>query len=115
MLTARLIVHTQYRENYGAHDWSGEGDCPQYWKNKGGMDFLVAEVSIEEAMRGERYLAGIVSRARPSFEKADDFTEIYTLGWALYWPGELTRDERDEVEFDGALRYSIPEDVRKAS
>ncbi len=35
------IVTTQYRENYGAHQWDGEGECPQYWKNKGGDTYIV--------------------------------------------------------------------------
>lgn len=34
-----IIIHTQYRENYGAHDWDGSGECPQYWKPKGGFTF----------------------------------------------------------------------------
>ena len=29
-------ITAQMHENYGAHDWSGEGDCPQAWKPKGG-------------------------------------------------------------------------------
>ena len=39
-LVASLIT-TQYRENYGAHDWDGTGECPQYWKNKGGYDYMI--------------------------------------------------------------------------
>lgn len=35
------IVHTQYCENYGAHDWDGTGECPQYWKNKGGDTYVL--------------------------------------------------------------------------
>lgn len=34
-------IFTQIIENYGAHDWDGEGECPQYWKNKGGNTFLL--------------------------------------------------------------------------
>ena len=36
-----LAIDTQYRENYGAHDWTGEGEVPQYWKSKGGSTYLV--------------------------------------------------------------------------
>ena len=39
-LVASLIT-TQYREKYGAHDWDGTGECPQYWKNKGGVDYMI--------------------------------------------------------------------------
>jgi hypothetical protein len=36
-----LVIRTQYMENYGAHDWDGQGECPQYWKAKGGSDYVV--------------------------------------------------------------------------
>ena len=36
-----IIVQTQHRENYGAHDWDGIGECPQYWKNKGGETYVL--------------------------------------------------------------------------
>jgi len=35
------LVTTQYRENYGSHNWNGKGDCPQYWKSKGGEVYIV--------------------------------------------------------------------------
>ena len=37
------IVTTQFRENYGAHDWDGTGECPQYWKNKGGDTYVLQD------------------------------------------------------------------------
>jgi len=36
-------VSFQYRENYGAHNWSGVGECPQHWKNKGAHN-VTAEI-----------------------------------------------------------------------
>jgi len=44
----KLVIQTQFRENYGAHDWDGTGECPQYWKSKGGETFIV-DVTLEEA------------------------------------------------------------------
>ena len=41
-------VSTQCRENYGAHDWDGNGECPQYWKNKGGEDWIILNAPSEE-------------------------------------------------------------------
>ena len=38
---AKLLITTQVYENYGAHDWDGRGECPQYWKAKGGNDYVV--------------------------------------------------------------------------
>ena len=34
-----LVIDTQYCENYGAHGWDGEGECPQHWKFKGGSHY----------------------------------------------------------------------------
>ncbi len=41
----KIVIHTQFRENYGAHNWDGEGECPQYWKNKGGSVFVVPNLT----------------------------------------------------------------------
>ena len=45
-----LAIDTQYRENYGAHDWDGEGECPQHWKSKGGSTYLVTGASHQDAI-----------------------------------------------------------------
>jgi hypothetical protein len=37
----RYVVHTQVRENYGAHDWDGVGPCLMHWKCKGGHAYAV--------------------------------------------------------------------------
>jgi len=37
-------------ENYGAHDWDGAGECPQYWKPKGGNTYILRGVGIEDVM-----------------------------------------------------------------
>jgi hypothetical protein len=39
----KLVVSTQYLENYGAFDWDGQGQCPQYWKYKWGSDYAIAQ------------------------------------------------------------------------
>ena len=45
----KLVIQTQYKENYGAHDWNGEGECPQYWKFKGGETYVVPNVDPNTA------------------------------------------------------------------
>tara|TARA_B110000285_G_scaffold116232_2_gene131700 strand:- start:3031 stop:3345 length:315 start_codon:yes stop_codon:yes gene_type:complete len=44
-----VIITSQYQENYGAHDWDGNGDCPQHWKNKGSHLFSI-ELDIDLLM-----------------------------------------------------------------
>ena len=48
-LSIRVIFHTQFRENYGAHNWDGEGECPQHWKSKGGSTYIVSATPAEIA------------------------------------------------------------------
>ena len=42
----KLVINTQYKENYGAHDWDGVGECPQYWKFKGGSVYIIENVGV---------------------------------------------------------------------
>ena len=44
-------VTTAVRENYGAHDWDGAGECPQYWKCKGGDEYIIIGApSVDDAV-----------------------------------------------------------------
>jgi len=45
----KIVITTQFQENYGAHDWNGEGQCPEYWKYKGGSTYIVSDVTISKA------------------------------------------------------------------
>ena len=40
-MAKNVHVATQVLENYGAHDWDGTGECPQYWKPKFGDDYII--------------------------------------------------------------------------
>lgn len=46
----KIVISTQYAENYGAHDWNGEGDCPQRWKYKGGSTYVISDVGVAKAI-----------------------------------------------------------------
>jgi len=95
-----MAVHimTQCRENYGAHDWDGVGQCPQYWKNKGGDDYVIGGApSIEDA---EHFVQMYIchendyseERVVGACEVADDFhTEMERISdgeieaWRIEW------------------------------
>lgn len=67
-----IVVHTQHRENYGAHDWDGQGECPQYWKFKGGDTYILRGVGIEDVMPdGKAYdlLEQAIQSQSESFEE----------------------------------------------
>lgn len=69
----KLVINTQIRENYGAHDWDGKGECPQYWKSKGGNVFVVANLSEANIKRiregGIPTLTGLIESRNLSFEE----------------------------------------------
>ena len=65
----KLVIQTQYKENYGAHDWDGQGECPQYWKFKGGDTFVVKGVDNKD----------LVPTLRGLIEYSDDHQEEYIL------------------------------------
>ena len=45
----KIVINTQYRENYAAHDWNGQGECPQQWKNKGGDIYIIENLTKDQA------------------------------------------------------------------
>lgn len=63
----KLVIQTQYAENYGAHDWNGEGACPQYWKNKGGATYVVENLTLAQErkilVQGIPMLTELLSRS----------------------------------------------------
>lgn len=82
----KLVILTQYRENYGAHDWSGEGDCPQYWKNKGGEIYVVEGVEANKAIE----FPSIVERATKHFDciYSNNYSEETLFNWEVYEDNE---------------------------
>lgn len=44
----KLVIQTQCSENYGAHDWDGDGECPSHWKNKGGNTYVVENLTANQ-------------------------------------------------------------------
>lgn len=48
LYTTAYVADYQVHENYGAHAWDGTGDCPNYWKAKGGSEKLLATVPAQD-------------------------------------------------------------------
>ena len=79
-----LVIDTQFLENYGAHDWSGSGECPQRWKPKGGDTYIVTD------------LVGDRAAVERCIEFSSDYSREYVLS------SEITGadfSESDYVEF----------------
>lgn len=91
----KLVIQTQFRENYGAHDWDGKGECPQYWKFKGG-DTYVVEVNLQEAQDKSFY-----ARVAKCIEHSSNYSEEYIIGETLV-------DDIDYVESDHCQEWESP-------
>lgn len=69
----KLVIYTQYKENYGAHDWDGKGECPQYWKFKGGDTYVLPNC-------GENAdVDAILEMVTPFITHSDDYSEEYII------------------------------------
>ena len=95
----KLVIQTQFRENYGAHDWDGEGLCPQYWKSKGGSTFIV-DVNLQEAQD-----PGFYAQVGRCIAHRSDYSEEYIIGETLV--DDIDFKESDHVEGWDSATYCI--------
>lgn len=74
----KVVIQTQVRENYGAHDWDGKGQCPQYWKCKGGDVYVVPNLTENQVQKVKEF--GIPTLKALISQRSDAFEE-YVVGW----------------------------------
>ena len=70
----KAVVQTQHMENYGAHDWDGTGECPQYWKAKGGNTYIF-NCSCDDNMSFEWW-----ARVENACTSKSEYFEEYSVG-----------------------------------
>jgi|ETN02SMinimDraft_4_1059925.scaffolds.fasta_scaffold68198_2 hypothetical protein len=88
-----LIANTQVRENYAAHEWDGEGCCPDYWKNKGGNEFVVmkdlSQPGLNCVSRSRKGLMGhcidTFNRNVPEDRRNNDSFQEWVAGYSLFF------------------------------
>ncbi len=97
---AKLLISTQYQENYGAHDWDGEGQCPQYWKFKGGSEYV-----IENFKGGQAEATMAIMAVRNDIEVSNDYVREQIVGWDIVPNNHLTDFERSQLEYEGRITY----------
>jgi hypothetical protein len=98
----KLHITCQYMENYGAHDWDGQGECPQHWKFKGGEDFFYP---LGSAGRSEEALAEIVNHFRPEIEWNDVGSRQYIVGYGIVEDSFMTAFEKSQLEYEGVIQF----------
>ncbi len=101
----KLLINTQFMENYGAHDWDGVGECPQHWKFKGGEDYFfplgdsAADWDIPKLVEG----------LRSKIEWDEDYSRQYIVGYEVVADDYLTEYERSQLDYEGKIRYPATE------
>jgi len=95
-----LVIRTQFMENYGAHDWDGEGECPQYWKMKGGSEYMIDNVPLNIDY------AAVVEMA--AVEQNNDYVREYILDWSLESDDYMSWFEKSQLEYDGVISCKEP-------
>ena len=99
----KLLITTQVYENYGAHDWDGVGECPQYWKAKGGNDYVVKKFKDFSAV------TETVMALRGQLEQDNDGFRETIIDWEVVADDYLTEFEKSQLDYEGVIRFPAKE------
>jgi len=100
----KLLITTQVYENYGAHDWDGVGQCPQYWKAKGGSDYV-----IKKFKGGATAATLAVMAVRSQIEEDNQSFRETVIDFRLVADDYLTEFEQSQLDYEGSIRYPAKE------
>ena len=103
---AKLLISTQVYENYGAHDWDGRGECPQYWKAKGGNEYV-----IKNFKGNDRNATELTMVASAQIEQDDQYFREHIIDFRIVADDYLTQFEKDQLEYDGRIMFPAKEIV----
>ena len=98
----KLLITTQVYENYGAHDWDGKGLCPSYWKAKGGSDYVVKNINVNQVTE-------TVMGVRGQIEEDNDHFRETIIDFRLVKDDYLTEFEQSQLAYEGSIRYPAKE------
>ena len=99
----KLLITTQTQENYGAHDWDGQGECPQYWKMKGGNDYVIKK------FKDINTATDTVMALRSQIEQASPYFREWVIDWEVVADDYLTEFEQSQLEYEGKITYPAKE------
>lgn len=88
---AKLLITTQCYENYGDAE-----NC--HWKPKGGSDYFVPGVNINTVKE-------VVEKVRPQVECSNAYFVEHVLGWEIVADDYQTEFERDQLDYEGVIRF----------
>ena len=103
-----LVIYTQIHENYGAHAWDGTGECPQYWKAKGGSEHKVRGFigNTKSSLADSATEAVMMLRSR--IERDNDHFRETILDWSLENDDYLSWFEKSQLDYEGTITHKEP-------
>ncbi len=94
---AKLVISTQYMENYDVDEVSEEG----YWKYKGGHDFIIDDVDINNVQ-------SVVDEVSPLITYSNSMSREYVLDWSVKTDDYVPEYEKNQKEFETGYFYHEP-------
>lgn len=94
---SKLLISTQYHENYGSAD-------EPYWKAKGGSDYVVKKFKGGMA---DATLA--IMALRSQIESDNNFVREYIIDFRIVADDYLTEFEKSQLEYEGKITYPAKE------
>jgi hypothetical protein len=108
----KLVIITQTRENYGAHDWDGVGTCPQYWKNKGGSEYIVDDiehfVAIDDDFFAKNIKSIVYDYISPKISVTGNYFEENIINYSIEDNDYIPEYEKDQLAYEGFIRFYEP-------
>ena len=107
----KLVIITQVRENYGAHDWNGVGNVPQYWKDKGGSEYILDDLEHYLSPNDEFFdkkVRMIVESMLPNIESISDYMTETIINFAIEDDDYMSQFEQSQLEYEGFIRFYEP-------
>jgi hypothetical protein len=96
---SKLIISTQYIENYGS-------PSEPYWKFKGGSEYVVKGLDFDADYEwAEARVERIINQIRDRVEISNDMCEEYILGYEVVADDYLTEYERSQLKWDGKIEF----------
>jgi hypothetical protein len=92
---SKLLITTQVYENYG------DADKP-YWKAKGGCDYVIRNININCVQE-------LAKSACAQVEQLNEYFTETVIGWEVVADDYLTEFERDQLEYEGRIRFPAKE------
>lgn len=95
----KLLIVTQVNENYA---WREDGSIgtgtEAYWKPKGGCEYFVENVDVNQA-------AAVVEQVRDQIEESSDYFVEYIIDWEVVANDYMTEFERSQLEYEGRIDH----------